>query len=468
MTTRRISRPGRSWVRVSAVAAAGALALAACSSSGSTGSSGSGKKVLSIAFGSTYVMATAALAPAYYGKIATEFMAAHPGVTVNLIPIKGGPNDILTKLSLLYRSPSTAPTIAEIDTFDVAKFSAAGYFLPLDSYLPKTNWWSGFPKAIQQEGTYNGHVYAISQGENTQALMYNMAAFKKAGLPVPWQPKNWQDVLNAAMTIKAKIPGLTPMWAEGGTADGTEGAVLGVGNLLQTSSDPTVFDAQTQKWVVDSPGLRETFNFIHQLAINNLNAPVSQLFDPNATGNANGYMKSPGAAIGLASNYWGSSWLANKAPDWQQAAQIVGVAPLPTSHGQGIGYGTLMSGWDQAIYKNTPDPSLAFQLLDFMNQKEPMLQAANNIEFIPPVVAYATAPEYLNFAPPFQAEFAKFLPIAQEWPINSDFPAWSQGFQEATGALIQHPGTSVDDAINIMKNVVSQQIGADKTETHSG
>jgi multiple sugar transport system substrate-binding protein len=442
-----------------------ALALTACSGSSSGG--GSSSKTLSIAFSSQYVMATAQLAPEYYGGIAKAFMAAHPGVTVKLIPISGGPSDITTKLGLLYRSTSTAPTIAEMFDSDTSKFAAAGYLLPLNKYVGATNWWSGFPKAIQDMGTFNGQIEGISQGVNTQALMYNKDDFQKAGIAMPWQPKTWADVLSAAETIKAKLPGVTPMWAEGGTSDGTEGVVLGVGNLLQASSDPTVYDAATGKYVVDSSGLRDTFNFIHELTVNGLNAPISQLFDPNATGIANGYMKTPGAAIGLASNYWGASWLANSAPDWQASAQTIGVAPLPTVNGQGAGSATLISGLQQAIYAKTPNPTLAFQLLDFMNQKASMLKAANDIELVPPVTSYASDPTYVNFAAPFQAQFAQYLSVGQSWPLQGDFTAWSVGFQQATGALIQNSSTTVDQAISILSKEVNEQLGAGKSETRS-
>ena len=257
------------------------------------------------------------------------------------------------------------------------------------------------------------------------------------------------------------------MWAEGGTSDGTEGVVLGVGNLLQASVDPTVYDSTTGKYVVDSPGLREAFDFIHQMTVHGLNAPVSQLFDPNATGNANGEMKTDNIAIGLASNYWGASWLKNKAPDWQAAATTIGVAPLPTSQGQGPGSATLISGLQQGIYAKAPNPSLAFQLLDFMNQKASMLKAANDIELVPPVTAYASDPTYVNFGAPFQAEFAKYLSVGQSWPLRGDFTAWSVGFQQATGALIQHSGTTVDQAINILKSATNEQLGSGHTETRT-
>jgi multiple sugar transport system substrate-binding protein len=458
------SRPRTFRAKLACTAAAltvGAVTLAGCGGS----SAGPGKNVLTIAYGSTFVFATAALAPQYYGNIAREFEAAHPGVTVKLIPIAGSPSDIVTKLSLLYRSPSTAPTITQIDSGDVGLFAEAGYFLPLNSYVSKTSWWQGFPQVVKNETTFGGKVYAVNQGENVQALAYNKIDFRKAGLPVPWHPRTWQDIINAALTIKKKLPGVTPVWAEGGTGAGTVGVELGVGNLLAASSDPTVFDQKTGKWVIDSAGLRQTFAFIHTLAADNLNAPVADLFNPNAPGNSTTYMMSPGAAIALASNYWGASWLENQAPAWPKAAQAIGIAPLPTVNGQGSGTSSLITGWDQAIYSHAQNPALAWQLLDFMMQKKNLLAADNDGEFIPPDIAYAKDPLYLNFGAPFQAEFAKLEPYATEWPGTSNLPIWSEAFQQATGALEQNPGTSVSAAVQTMKTYISEGLGPSDVES---
>jgi multiple sugar transport system substrate-binding protein len=432
----------------------------------STNAGASSKKVtLSIAFGSTYVMATAALAPKFYGNIAKEFEALHPGVTVNLIPIPGSPNDIITKLSLLYRSASTAPTIAEIDNLDVGKFASAGYLLPLNKYVSQESWWSSFPKVVQDEAELNGKYYGVNQGENVQALAYNKVDFKAAGLPVPWHPTTWQDIINAALTIKKKLPKVTPMWAEGGTGAGTGGISLGVANLLAGSSDPTVYDKTTGKWVVNSSGLKQTFSFIHTLTKDGLNAPVSDLFNPNAPGNATAYMKSPGAAIAIASNYWTTSWLENDAPSWPQAKTEIGITPLPTSDGQGSDIASLLTGWDQAIYSGTPNAKLAFSLLNFMMQKTNLLTVDRDGEWIPPVTTDATDPLYANFGAPFQTTFANLEKYASEWPDIANLPVWSQAFQEATGNLEQSSSTTVQDALNTMQSYVSEQLGSSAVET---
>jgi multiple sugar transport system substrate-binding protein len=446
-----------------AVLIVGFLAVAPLSS---TRAGASGKKeTLSIAYGSTYVMATAALAPEYYGMIAKDFEALHPNVTVKLIPIPGDPTDINTKLSLLFRSPSTAPTIAQVDSSDVGKYASAGYFLPLNKYVATASWWSQFPKVIQGEGTVSGKVYAVSQGDAVQALAYNKVDFAKAGLPVPWHPTTWQDVINAALTIKKKLPNLTPMWVEGGTGAGSIGAVLGVGNLLAGSSDPTLYDMATGKWVVDSKGLEQTFSFLHTLTVDHLNAPIADLFNANAPGNATAYMKSPGAAIALASSYWGTSWTENDAPAWPQSVKDIGITALPTVDGQGSDVATLVQGFDQGVYSGATDPKLAFELLSFMESKANILAVARDGEFIPPEIPDATSAQNVAYGAPFTAEFAPLEKYGVEWPDLPNLPIWSQAFQEATGNLEQSSSYTVKQALALMQSYVSEQLGSSAVET---
>ncbi|MGI8825085.1 MAG: extracellular solute-binding protein [Chloroflexota bacterium] len=57
-------------------------------------------------------------------------------------------------------------------------------------------------------------------GTDTRALWYNKAIFKKVGLPVPWHPKTWNDLLAATRQIKAKEPGVIPYNIYSGTPAG--------------------------------------------------------------------------------------------------------------------------------------------------------------------------------------------------------------------------------------------------------
>jgi multiple sugar transport system substrate-binding protein len=464
MRTRGTRRKVRPHLVACVAAIVAAVIIAGCG--GSSSSSSGNKKLLTIAYGSTYVFATPQLGKEYYDKMAKDFEALHPGVTVKIVGIPGGPSDVNDKLSLLYRSPSTAPTIAQIDAGDINKFASAGYLLPLNSYLGATSWWSHIPPVVQNEAKYGGTVYGVNQGENTQAILYNKADFRKAGLPVSWHPKTWQDIINAALVIKHKIPGLTPIWAEGGTSEGTVGAILGVGNLLAGTSDPTIYDPTTKKWIVNSPGLKQTFTFIHEITKDGLGAPVSELFNSNAAGNSLAYMKSPGVAIALASNYWGSGWLKNNAPNWPQASKLIGFAPLPTSNGQGSDVATLLAGTDQAVYKDAPNKKLAFELLNFLMQKNNLLAADNDGGWIPPVTTYDNAPLYDNYGAPFQKEFAELEKDASEWPTSQNLNGWAQGFEQATGALEQSSSTTVAQAMQTMQQYAQQYLGASAVQSN--
>src|ERR1700730_8123591 len=109
-----MSRQRRSRARLGALAAlAGAATLlAACSSAGNNSPTSHGKTVLKVAYGSQFVFLTPQLAIRWWGTIAREFEKTHPNVTVQFTPIPGSYLDIVNKMSLLFRTPATAPDVA--------------------------------------------------------------------------------------------------------------------------------------------------------------------------------------------------------------------------------------------------------------------------------------------------------------------------------------------------------------------
>ena len=178
----------------------------------------------------------------------TEFQKQYPGWTVNLEPITNpAENPYYTKLDLMNQSSSTAPDVMYEDTFLVNSDVAAGYLAPLNSYLAKWSGWKEFSPAAQAAARgANGKVYGVSMGTDTRGLYYNKQVFAKAGLPVPWQPKSWNDVLAAAEKIKATEPGVTPInvyggegQGEGSTMQGFEMFLYGTNNWLWDSTQPS-------------------------------------------------------------------------------------------------------------------------------------------------------------------------------------------------------------------------------------
>ena len=118
------------------------------------------------------------------------------------------------------------------------------------------------PKSVQEMGTINGTVYDINQGNNTSAILYNKVMLAKAGVKLPWNPKNWQDILTTAEKVKKANPKVWAIWLNAGTSQGEVGLVQGSGNLIVGSTNPTMYDTKTGKWVVNSPGLRATLQVL--------------------------------------------------------------------------------------------------------------------------------------------------------------------------------------------------------------
>src|SRR5580698_1544663 len=319
--------------------------------------------VLKLAYGSEYVMVTPELTKKFWGDIKTDFEKSHPGVTVQLVPIPGGFDDIVTKVSMSYGNPSAAPDVAQLPAQEMAQWAASGYLLPLNPYLAKAAWWKDVPDAVKQESTAGKDVIGVSQGVNTSGLLYDRQVFAKAGLPADWKPKNWQDVLDAARKIKKSDPGVWPLWAITGPAGGTSALVLGAANLLMASSDPTIKDA-SGKWAVDTKGIREVLNFYRQALAEGLRAPSSLILNANSPALATPEFPKHHIGIALVGNYVPAAWSKSMcSPCWPDAAKSVGFAPLPTVTGGGVGYASAFGGWDVSIYKKTAHPDLAWQLI---------------------------------------------------------------------------------------------------------
>jgi multiple sugar transport system substrate-binding protein len=461
----------RHFIRRRAAVAVGTLAtmtLAACSGGGGSTAKPSnveptGSYTLKVAYGSEYVFDTAELADRWWKGLGKQFEAAHPKAKVQFIPIPGSYNDIVNKLQLLYRNASTAPDVAELPTALVQPLAAANYLLPLNSYLQTASWWQKIPPVVQSEGTIDGNVDAINHGENTSALYYNKDMFRKAGLPVPWTPKNWQDILSAAMAIKAKVPGVTPLWSAVGASSGANGPLQGFNNLLFGSSTPTIYDAKAKKFVVDSPGLRQGLDFESKVYSQRLGASVSELLSPNSVTAPLKDFKDGKLAIAIGSNYYmGNFTKFVGAPYWADAPKVLGVTPIPKADGTGIA--TTLGGWDLSVAAKTKVAKPAFDFISLAENPQNAIDAANWAGWVPAPSDYGQDPRFINFAT-YNDVFAKILPSGTLTPLDPDYATWVEGLNRATGAIAQHPTTTVDQAIDVINKYVSQQLGPDRVET---
>jgi multiple sugar transport system substrate-binding protein len=445
----------------------GVTALAVVgNASGSPSSSRAMTGTISVVYSESYEFDAKNLTDTWWSRVQKEFQAKYPGAKLKLIPVGGTDFDEQKKVALLLRSPSTAPDIVSMETPNVGELAESNYLLPLNKYTNADKaFWPYVPQSIKQMSTFNGNVYAINSGNNVSMMYYNKAMLRKAGIALPWHPKTWNAILEAARKVKAANPGVIPLWLHAGATVGPfVGLVQTSGNLIFGSQNPVMLDHKTGKWVVDSPGLRAALGFYKTVYSEGLGPPSGDLFGSTAAIQPPDLMRKHKLAIVLGSNWYPGQWVFKFADPWPSARSEVGVAPVPTENGQAPGSATTIAGWSWGIAKASKNPDLAWALIEIMQQPRNMIDHANWAGFLPPDTKVAASPTFANFAPP-QGEFRNYASFATPIPSDPGFPVYGRALGDATGKIAQSPSTSIDDLISIITNDMKNELGSDKIET---
>ncbi|MGN8049463.1 extracellular solute-binding protein [Curtobacterium sp. 22159] len=347
-----------------AAVAVAAVGLAGCSSSGSASSDTI--KIAYQKFGAFQQL------DAQMKVVKKEFEKEHPGKKVELVPIQAQENDYYTKLALMNKAPATAPDVMYEDTFLVKSDAEAGYLLPLDKYTAKWKDWDQFYDNAKQAGQGDdGKIYGIPMGTDTRALWYNKDIFAKVGLPVPWQPKTWDDVLAAAKTIKEKDPGVIPFNLYSGKPQGEASTMQGFEMLLYGADGSGNTLYKDNKWVVGSKQFQDSLQFVKDVYQGGLGPTPQQALDSQVgTTIAQTWLPKGQLAIDLDGSWQSGTWLKSGTAPWADWSKVMGQAPMPTQNGQDPGYNSMSGGWTLAVGKNSKNPQAAFDFIStFLNQK---------------------------------------------------------------------------------------------------
>ncbi|MFF1642273.1 extracellular solute-binding protein [Streptomyces sp. NPDC058246] len=345
-----------------------ATALTACGSG-----SGSDPDTVKISFkqstdNSIRVMDT------YLGQMKKEFEKANPGKKVELVPIKAPDSEYYTKLQQMLRSPKTAPDLVYEDTFLINSDITSGYLKPLDSYLDKWPDWGQFIDTAKSAAkAQDGKTYGVPDGTDTRGLWFDKAIFKKAGLPSDWQPKTWDDVLSAARAIKAKVPGVTPLNVYTGKPAGEAATMQGFEMLLYGTGDGTtdpLYDTASKKWIAGSQGFKDALTFVETVYKEKLGLDVADALDPNIQTRIRGELLPQGKlGINLDGSWLPQDWLKGSGHEWPEWSQKLGLASMPTQHGQARGKVSMSGGWTWSIPAKAANPDLAFKFIETMQTK---------------------------------------------------------------------------------------------------
>lgn len=189
---------------VAAVLTTGVLLTTAACGGGFKSSSGAsnapqqtGKASLQILIGSSGDAETAAV------KAAAAKWASSSGNTASVVPAQ----NMDQQLGQAFAA-NKPPDVFYLDASKFADYAAQG---ALYAYGDKSAGASDFYPNLKDAFTYKGTFYCAPKDFSTLALEINTDLWTKAGLTDKDIPTNWAQLTKVLGTLKAKLPGVTPM-----------------------------------------------------------------------------------------------------------------------------------------------------------------------------------------------------------------------------------------------------------------
>ena len=401
----------------------------------------------------------------FLGDMAKKFSSAHPGATVKLQPIVASENDYYTKLQLSMRSPRTSPDMCYEDTFLINSDISAGYLTALDDRINGWQDWSQFKDTAKTAAqALDGKTYGIPDGTDVRALWFNKKIFEQAGLAADWQPKSWDEVLTAARAIKQKAPGVIPLNIYAGTGVGEAASMQGFEMLLYGTPNGTLFDKDSQKWVIGSKGFIDALTVYQQVWAEGLGPSAQQALAPT-WGNTVGQELLPQSklAIDLDGSWLSGNWLPSGAAPFKEWNSVLGNAYMPTQNGEGSGKVTMSGGWTWAIPKNAQNPNAAWEFIKMLTSKEGELDYDIKAVQIPVRSDVADDPSYVK-ANPTNKFFSDLVESTIYRPAYAEYAKISLLIQQATEKVVTNTADPAT-AAKFYDDGVKQIVGDDKVTT---
>lgn len=380
-----------------------------------------------------------------------RFVAAQKakGVTAKVTFRGQGVDDEVykTKLALDLKSRSGAD-IMDIDGIWVGEFAQAGYVQPLSKAVgaPAGAWdgWSRIPGSVQRLAMFEDERYGVPPATDGRLIFFNRKLFARAGLPADWQPKSWQEIIAAGRALK-KVPGVTPIQLNAGTAMGEATSMQGALPLLAGAGAEIWADG---RWTGGGQALKQVLGLYAQVY------GGEGLGDPKLQQEAKGRDKSfeefAAGKIGILfeGDYFWRDVLNPKTGVAKMATrdQDVGYALIPAvSQGRGLrgqSFVSMSGGSVTVLNPNTKYPQQAFELLAFMNSPE-MVKART--AGTPEITSRTDVNKEILAGDPFLTFVSeKVLPVTSYRPGLSAYPQVSTALQEATASVVS--GRSPDQA----------------------
>jgi multiple sugar transport system substrate-binding protein len=388
------------------------------------------------------------------------------GEKVNAIKLPGAGYDQRSALDL---AAGTAADVIQMDSFMVSEFASAGYLEPLTEQAKGWDQYQYYMPGLLEVASYDGQVYALPTDTDVRMLWYDKSNFEKAGIPVPWEPKSWDDVLDAA--TKLKEAGIQyffqlPAGIKQGEAATMQGFYMALLGADKPDDDRNrLLNRKTGQWIGDSPAIRNTLT-LYKTVYQDLKMPADLNYAADIGAAVREALANDQIGI-LASGSWEDAclWDCNgvNLPTREERDAMVGWTPWPGNGAEGSKATTNISGgWTIGVNSKAKDKALAFKLVstifDVGNFKAWTL--ANHRMAVRTDIS--ESPEYTA-----DTYLAKATTLAADTTGRDTIPGYqtvSALVQQMTSDILD--GASVDEAVQSYHDALVDEFGEDKVITY--
>lgn len=317
-------------------------------------------------------------------KPAFEAMMAEQSVSVNVEVIEFvGSGEDLRQQYVLDLGVGQGVDIMGFDGFWLPEFVAGGLLRPLREVVGEQvlEWegWNAIPEGLQNIIGFDGELYGIARGTDARVIWYRSDLFEQAGLPAEWQPRSWEELLDAARTIKAKLPGVTPLQLNAGTAMGEASTLQGYMMAL-LGAGHHIYDFDEEKWIVSSPAILRTLDLYKTIYLDEeLGSVRFQLVQNGRDLSFEAFANGEVAMLVEGDFFWRGP-LAPRTGNFamENRNEVVKFALMPAVEPgagfRGQDFVTISGGTGFVINPNTAHPEEAWALLSYMFSVDALLE----------------------------------------------------------------------------------------------
>ncbi len=357
--------------------------------------------------------------------IADAYMAAHPGVTVE---VQVTPWDqYWTKLEAAAQGDSM-PDVFWMHSNQFFKFVAADKLLPLDfeyDYTP-------YPAGVTALYNFNGVHYAVPKDYDTIALVYNKEIFDAAGIAYPDDTWTWDTLLETAQKLTDAEKGI---YGFGAPNDRQSGYL----NLIYQNEG---FAFEDGKSGYDQAATQEAIKWWVDLQKEYKVSPSQESFVDMGVDDQ--------MQAGKLAMCFTGSWMMSSYTNNELFADKFDLAVLP----QGKTRASIYNGLGYAGAAATKYPEVVKDFIQFCGTEEANKLQAEKKAAIP---AYAGTEKYFtdNFTTINIACYPEMIAYGVQYPFSPNKSLWESQEEELMNEVYAGSKT-VQDACNELHGIITE------------